>query len=75
MGNLPPARIRQAIPFAHTGIDFCGAFFIKKKKYRNRNRIKVYICVFVRMSVKAIHLEVVSDLTSDGFIGTSMIFI
>lgn len=66
MGNLPPARIREATPFAHTGIDFCGSTL--KKKYRNRNKIKVYICVFVCMSIKAIHLEVVSDLTSDGFI-------
>lgn len=68
MGNLPPARIHEAIPFAQIGIDFCGPFYIKEKKYRNRNRIKVYICVFVCMSIKAIHLEVVNDLTSDGFI-------
>ncbi|XP_071576788.1 uncharacterized protein [Temnothorax nylanderi] len=68
MGNLPPVRIREAIPFANTGIDFCGPFYIKEKKHRNRTRIKVYICVFVCMSIKAVHLEVVSDLSSDGFI-------
>ncbi|XP_018400049.1 PREDICTED: uncharacterized protein LOC108777615 [Cyphomyrmex costatus] len=68
MGNLPPARVNAAIPFTHTGIDFCGPFFIKEKKHRNRNRVKVYICVFVCLSVKAVHLEVVSDLSSDGFL-------
>mgnify|MGYP002717571259 CR=1 FL=1 len=75
MGNLPQARIRETTPFTHTGVDFCGPFYIKEKKYRNRNRVKVYVCVFVCMSVKAIHLEVVSDLTSDGFIAALRRFI
>lgn len=63
MGNLPSAP-----PFTHTGVDFCGPFHIKEKKYRNQKRLKVYVCVFVCLSVKAIHLELVSDLTSAGFI-------
>lgn len=68
MGNLPTARVREAIPFTHTGIDFCGPFYIKERKYRNRTRIKIYVCVFVCMSIKAIHLEVVHDLSTEGFI-------
>lgn len=68
MGNLPLVRVQEARPFANTGIDYCGPFYIKEKKYRNRTRIKVYICVFICMSIKAIHLEVVSDLSSDSFL-------
>ncbi|KYN50077.1 hypothetical protein ALC62_00105, partial [Cyphomyrmex costatus] len=34
MGDLPPVRVRQAIPFSNTGVDFCGPFFIKEKKHR-----------------------------------------
>lgn len=68
MDNLPPARVRPSSPFTHTGIDFCGPFFVKEKKYRNRNRVKVYVCVFICLAIKAVHLEVVSDLTSDAFI-------
>lgn len=67
MGNLPPSRVRKTIPFANTGIDFCGPFHIKERKYRNRARIKVYVCVFVCM-IKAVHFEVVSDLSSEGFL-------
>lgn len=75
MGNLPPARVRGTVPFTNTGIDFCGPFFIKERKYRNRTRIKAYVCVFVCMTIKAIHLEVVSDLSTDGFIAALRRFI
>lgn len=75
MGNLPTTRVCQAIPFTNTGIDFCGPFHIKEKKYRNRTRIKVYICIFVCMTIKAVHLELVSDLSSDGFLAALRRFI
>lgn len=29
--------------------------------------VKAYICVFVSLTVKAVHLELVSDLTADAF--------
>jgi len=58
----------MALIFSNTDIDFCGLFYIKEKKHHNRTRIKVYVCIFVCMSIKAVHLEVVSDLTSDGFL-------
>ncbi|XP_070529961.1 uncharacterized protein [Cardiocondyla obscurior] len=75
MGNLPSTRVCETIPFSNTGIDFCGPFYIKEKKYRNRTRIKVYVCIFVCMSIKAVHLEVVSDLSTDGFLATLRRFI
>lgn len=75
MGNLPSVRVCEATPFANTGVDFCGPFYIKEKKYRNRTRIKVYICVFICMSIKAVHLEVVSDFSSDGFLATLRRFV
>lgn len=46
------------------GVDYCGPFFIKEKRHRNRNKIKVYAAIFVRMSTKAVHLEIVGDLTT-----------
>ncbi|XP_039304898.1 uncharacterized protein LOC105203341 [Solenopsis invicta] len=75
MGNLPITRVQEAIPFTNTGIDFCGPFYIKERKFRNRTRIKVYICIFVCMSVKAVHLELVSDLSSEGFIAALRRFV
>ena len=37
--------------------------------------VKTYICVFVSLSVKAAHLELVSDLTSEAFVATFRWFI
>ena len=37
--------------------------------------VKAYICVFVSLSVKAVNLELVSDLSSDAFISALRRFI
>ncbi|XP_051167780.1 uncharacterized protein LOC127285688 [Leptopilina boulardi] len=75
MGDLPKIRVNQARPFSHVGIDYCGPFFIKEKKYRNRTKIKIYIAVFVCLVVKAVHLEVVSDVSTETFLGALRRFI
>ncbi|XP_044007558.1 uncharacterized protein LOC122852058 [Aphidius gifuensis] len=75
MADLPENRVNARNLFKNVGIDYCGPFFIKEKKFRNTTKIKIYVCVFVCMSVKAVHLEVVSDLTTDGFLGALRRFI
>lgn len=52
MGDLPQTRIRETTPFMNTGIDYCGPFFIKEKKFRNRGRIKVHVCVVTSGEVR-----------------------
>ncbi|GFU20694.1 uncharacterized protein TNCV_3176321 [Trichonephila clavipes] len=51
-----------------SGVDFSGPFFIKNKGQRKENLFKVYICTFVCLVFKAVHIELVSDLTSQAFI-------
>lgn len=68
MGNLPPFRVTPAPPFESCGADFAGPFFIINRKGRGAKSFKCYLCLFVCLSTKAIHLEVVSDLTSNAFI-------
>lgn len=68
MGNLPAPRVSPSEPFTHTGVDYCGPFLIKEKKFRNRNSIKVYVSIFVCFATKACLIEVVHDLTFEGFI-------
>ncbi|XP_011858972.1 PREDICTED: uncharacterized protein LOC105556485 [Vollenhovia emeryi] len=68
MGNLPRDRLQCSRPFENIGVDFCGPFFVKERKFRNRNKIKIYVSVFICLVTKAIHLEVVSDLTTEAFL-------
>ncbi|XP_015123431.1 uncharacterized protein LOC107045622 [Diachasma alloeum] len=75
MGNLPEARVTESRPFTNVGIHYCGPFFIKEKKFRNRGRVKVWVAVFVCLAVKAVHLEIVSDLTTEAFLAAFRRFI
>ncbi len=68
MGNLPLERVAISRPFTHTGVDFAGPFTVKCIGHRSAIRFKSYIAVFVCFSTKAIHLEVVSQLTTDHFL-------
>ncbi|XP_026322804.1 uncharacterized protein LOC113232343, partial [Hyposmocoma kahamanoa] len=68
MGDLPPARVEPALPFYHTGVDYTGFIDIKANKMRNSRTIKGYVALFICMVTKAIHLELVTDLTSSAFL-------
>lgn len=67
MGNLPADRVRALRPFKICGVDFCGPVNVTLK-IRGRPPIKMYIAVFVCFTSKAVHLELVSNLSSDAFI-------
>ena len=49
--------------------------YIKYGHVHKPTVVKTYICVFVSLSVKAAHLELVSDLTSEAFVATLRRFI
>ncbi|CAK1589278.1 unnamed protein product [Parnassius mnemosyne] len=68
MGPLPASRIRPARPFLKTAVDYAGPFFVRANKVRNAKIVKCYVSVFVCMSVKAVHLELVSELSTDAFL-------
>ena len=69
MGELPRARSRAGQPpFTDTGMDFAGPFSIKLGHTRRPVIVNAYLCIFVCMATKAVHLEVTSDLKTDTFI-------
>lgn len=70
MANLPKVRITHARPFENTGVDFCGPIYVKEKNFRNRGKVKVYAAVFICLSIKAIHIELVGGLTTELFIAS-----
>ena len=58
--------------FDKVGVDFAGPV---QTKYGKPVIVMSYICLFVSLSVKAVHLEPVSDLTSDAFIAALRRFV
>ncbi|XP_008182300.2 uncharacterized protein LOC103309207 [Acyrthosiphon pisum] len=68
MADLPSHRVQPHRPFSHVGMDYGGPFLIKEHRRRNAQSVKVYLALFVCMSVKAVHLEIVSNLSTDAFL-------
>lgn len=70
MGNLPPARVTLARAFGFTGIDYAGPIEVKSSNLRSARIQKGYIAVYVCMGTKAVHLELVSDQTTEAFLAS-----
>ncbi|XP_072380727.1 uncharacterized protein [Diabrotica undecimpunctata] len=75
MGALPDLRISKAKPFSCVGVDFGGPFLIQANKLKNSKRMKAYICLFVCFATKALHLELVSKLSTGAFLASFRRFI
>ena len=65
MGQLPTARTTPSPPFFTNGIDYAGPFTLKLGHTRKPVLVKSYMVCF---STKAVHFEVVSDLTTEAFL-------
>ena len=72
MGQLPAARTTPSPPFNTTGIDYAGPFTLKLGHTRKPVLVKAYMAYF---STKAVHIEVVSDLTTEALLTTLNRFI
>jgi hypothetical protein len=68
MGDLPKERLQPSRPFSTSGVDYAGPYLIKSNKLRNAEKVKSYIALFVSFSTKAVHLELVGDLTTESFL-------
>ena len=74
MANLPSERVSPAPPFVKVGVDYCGPFFVANSNRRAAPR-KYFLAVFVCLVTKAVHLELVGDLTSAAFIAAFKRFV
>ena len=76
MGQLPPQRLTPPGPTLQTiGIDFADQVFIMYAHVRKPVIVKAYICIFVSFTVRAVHLEPVTDLTTKAFLSALRRFI
>ncbi|XP_062713625.1 uncharacterized protein LOC134290488 [Aedes albopictus] len=76
MGNLPDYRVQPAPIFSTAGVDFAGPFTFKSStQSRKPMYTNGYVCVFVCMSTRSLHLEPVSNLTSEAFLAALQRFV
>ena len=63
---LPAFRVSDAHPFTVVGVDYTGAYTIRG--ISPKDDLKAYICLFTCASTRAIHLELVEDLSAQSFL-------
>lgn len=64
MADLPEVRSEDISPFTATGFDCFGPFTIKE----GRRELKKYGVVFTCFSSRAVHIEMLDDMSTDAFI-------
>lgn len=75
MSELPSYRVTPSKPFAYCGVDYCGPIHIKSGQLRNAKLVKAYIAIFVCLCTKAVHIELVSSLSTEAFLNALKRFI
>jgi hypothetical protein len=68
MGDLPSDRVTQNRPFLISSVDFAGPVSLKECVGRGKRILKAYISLFICMTTKAVHVELVGDLTTESFL-------
>jgi hypothetical protein len=68
MGELPPARVQPSRPFLTTGVDYDGPISLRLGTTCSKTITKGYIAIFVCFVTRAVHIEVVTSLTTEAFL-------
>ena len=65
MAPFPKARVKPCLsPFSSVGVDYFGPIMVKSR----RSQVKRYVCVITYLTVRAVHIEIAHELTTDSFI-------
>lgn len=68
MGQLPSSRMSISRPFHYTGVDYPGPIQVKCSKGMGMKSQKGWIAIFICLTTRAVHIEIVSDLTPQTFL-------
>ena len=66
MAPYPPSRIEESAPFSFTGLDYLGPLYVKVNG-ESATR-KVWVCLFTCLAVRAVHLELIHDMSGEEFL-------
>ena len=75
LGQLPGERVTPDLNVENVGVDYAGPLQVKYETIRKPTILKAYVCVFVSLTIKAVHLELVSDLSAESFIAALRRFV
>ncbi|KAL0165741.1 hypothetical protein M9458_037585, partial [Cirrhinus mrigala] len=67
MGELPLERTNPAAPFEFTTLDLFGPYVVKDT-VRRRTKMKIWGVMFSCMASRAVHADIVEDLSTEGFL-------
>ena len=63
----PPRDLGKEDPaFTYTGVDFAGPSFVREHSANTSS--KVWICVYTCLVIRAVHIDIVSDLSTHTFL-------
>ena len=68
LGILPSPRVTPSRPFLFCAVDYGGPFMIRHGGQKSSTLPKAYVSLFICLATRAIHLELVPDLTASAFI-------
>ncbi|XP_046608819.1 uncharacterized protein LOC124299596 [Neodiprion virginianus] len=70
MGDRPSERVHRYLrPFTTTGVDYVRPLQVRENRRRGRvHSSKARIAVFTYFAIKAIHLELLTELTTEAFL-------
>jgi len=73
MASLPKSRVSPSRPFSIKGVDYAGPVTIRC--HEGKHKVKAYVALFICYSTKAIHLEIVANLSSLAFLNALCRFV
>ena len=65
---LPEFRLSDEFAFTRVGVDFAGPTYVKDVFTKKGDMNKVYIALFTCAATRAVHLELVPNLSAESFI-------
>ena len=74
---LPEYRVRECLPFSSIGVDYAGPLTIRQNTHTSNNGVqnalspcsgKAWVCLFTCCASRAVHFEIVTDLSPQSFI-------
>lgn len=76
MADLPEDRLTPSPPFTYVGVDMFGPFSVVTRKTRGGSaNNKRWAAIFTCLTSRAVHIEVVEEMTSSSFINALRRFI